>query len=205
MAADRPKKPMTAFLLYLEEYRPSIVEKLRPEAKVRGMISKTAGEQWRNLAAEIKAPYEQKAAAAKAKYNAALKSFKQTGGKVVRKRKADKDAKSKKDKDALKKPSGGGYGVFFFRARAVRRAGTGGRAGLQRALVWPRPPLSPCPSSRLCRPVSSLVAWRLASLPVSLSRRLPISSSEGRVSSLLLLLSVGFSEANSLGSRMVGR
>ena len=113
MAADRPKKPMTAFLLYLEEYRPSIVEKLRPEAKVRGMISKTAGEQWRNLAAEIKAPYEQKAAAAKAEYDAALESFKQTGGKVVRKRKADKDAKPKKDKDALKRPGAGGYGVFY--------------------------------------------------------------------------------------------
>ena len=104
---------MTAFLLYLEEYRPSIVEKLRPEAKVRGMISKTAGEQWRNLAAEIKAPYEQKAAAAKAEYDAALESLKQTGGKVVRKRKGDKDAKPKNDKDALKKQSGGGNGVFL--------------------------------------------------------------------------------------------
>jgi len=113
MAAEQPKKPMTAFFLYLEEHRPSIVEKLGQEAKVRGMISKTAGEQWRNLAAEIKAPYEKKAGAAKDEYDAALKSFKQAGGEVVRKRKADKDAKPKKDKDAPKKPSGGGYGVFL--------------------------------------------------------------------------------------------
>jgi len=113
MAAEQPKKPMTAFFLYLEEHRPSIVEKLGQEAKVRGIIAKTAGEQWRNLAAEIKAPYEKKAAAAKAEYDAALESFKQTGGEVVRKRKADKDAKPKKDKDAPKKPSGGGYGVFL--------------------------------------------------------------------------------------------
>ena len=42
-----------------------------------------------------------------------MESLKQTGGKVVRKRKGDKDAKPKNDKDALKKQSGGGNGVFL--------------------------------------------------------------------------------------------
>merc|ERR1712046_390055 len=43
----------------------------------------------------------------------ALASFKQMGGEMVRKRKADKDAKPKKDKNAPKKPAGGGYGQYM--------------------------------------------------------------------------------------------
>lgn len=113
MAAEQPKKPMTAFFLYTDEQRPIIVKQLGEEAKVRGAVVKTAAAQWRDLPDEKKAPYEKKAAAAKAEYDAALESFKQMGGEVVRKRKADKDAKPKKDKDAPKKPSGGGYGQFL--------------------------------------------------------------------------------------------
>lgn len=113
MAAEQPKKPMTAFFLYTDEQRPIIVKQLGEEAKVKGAIVKTAAAQWKDLPVEKKAPYEKKAAAAKAEYNAALESFKQMGGEVVRKRKADKDAKPKKDKNAPKKPAGGGYGQFM--------------------------------------------------------------------------------------------
>jgi upstream-binding transcription factor len=113
MAAEQPKKPMTAFFLYTNEQRPIIVKQLGEEAKVKGMVVKTAAAQWKNLPDEKKAPYEKKAAAAKAEYDAALESFKKMGGEVVRKRKADKGAKPKKDKDAPKKPAGGGYGQFL--------------------------------------------------------------------------------------------
>jgi len=113
MATEQPKKPMTAFFLYTDEQRPIIVKQLGEEAKVRGMVVKTAAAQWKELPDEKKAPYEKRAAAAKAEYDAALESFKQMGGEVVRKRKADKDAKPKKDKDAPKKPVGGGYGQFM--------------------------------------------------------------------------------------------
>jgi len=113
MAAEQPKKPMTAFFLYTDEQRPIIVKQLGEEAKVRGMVVKTAAAQWRDLPDDKKAPYEKKAAAAKAEYDAALESFKQMGGEVVRKRKAGTDAKPKKDKDAPKKPTGGGYGQFM--------------------------------------------------------------------------------------------
>jgi hypothetical protein len=113
MAGEQPKKPMTAFFLYTDEQRPIIVKQLGEEAKVKGMVVKTAAAQWKNLPDEKKAPYEKKAAAAKAEYDAALESFKKMGGEVVRKRKADKGAKPKKDKNAPKKPTGGGYGQFL--------------------------------------------------------------------------------------------
>lgn len=113
MTAEQPKKPMTAFFLYTDEQRPIIVKQLGEEAKVKGAVVKTAAAQWKDLPDDKKAPYEKKAAAAKAEYDAALESFKQNGGEVVRKRKADKDAKPKKDKDAPKKPAGGGYGQFM--------------------------------------------------------------------------------------------
>merc|ERR1719361_1626992 len=77
------------------------------------MVAKTGSEQWNALSPEAKAPYEEKAAAAKAEYDAALESFKQMGGEVVRKRKADKEIKPKKDKDAPKRPAGGGFGVYL--------------------------------------------------------------------------------------------
>jgi len=113
MAAEQPKKSMTAFFLYVEQQRPAIVKKLGEEAKVKGMVVKTAAAQWKDLAEGAKAPYEAKAATAKAEYDTALENFKQMGGEVVRKRKADKEIKPKKDKDAPKKPAGGGFGVYL--------------------------------------------------------------------------------------------
>lgn len=115
MAAEQPKKPMTAFFLYTEEQRPAITKQLGDEAKVKGAVIKTASEQWKALSEEAKAPYEKKAAEAKAAYDKAVEDFKASGGEIVRKRKAGKDEKVKKDKDkdAPKKPAGGGYGRFL--------------------------------------------------------------------------------------------
>jgi len=89
------------------------VKKLGEEAKAKGVVVKTIAAQWKELTAESKAPYEAKAATAKAEYDAAIESFKQMGGEIVRKRKADKEDKPKKDKDAPKKPAGGGYAIFL--------------------------------------------------------------------------------------------
>merc|ERR1712039_826356 len=76
------------------------------------------GEQWKELSASAKAPYEKKAATLKAEYEKAVEAFKEGGGEIVRKRKGDRDGKPRKDKDAPKKPSGGGYGVYLAENRA---------------------------------------------------------------------------------------
>jgi len=119
MATEQPKKPMTGFFLFLTEKRASIVSELGDQAKVRGMVSKTGGDKWRAFSVAEKAPFEKKAAAAKADYDKAVAKFKASGGEIVRKRKADKNGKKpKKDKNAPKKPAGGGYGVYVAEHRA---------------------------------------------------------------------------------------
>jgi len=119
MASEQPKKPLTAFFKYLEEQRPAILKQLGENSKTKGIVAKTGAEQWRALSAADKSPYEEKAAAARVQYEAAVQSFKATGGEMVRKRKADKDdEKPKKDKDAPKKPAGGGYGQYLAENRS---------------------------------------------------------------------------------------
>jgi len=117
MAAEQPKKPLTAFFLYIEDQRSSVVAQLGEQAKVKGMVIKTCSDQWKALAEDAKAPYEKKAAVAKAAYDKALENFKASGGEIVRKTKKSKDVKPKKDKDAPKKPAGGGYGQYLSQHR----------------------------------------------------------------------------------------
>merc|ERR1719326_2227984 len=119
-----PKKPMTAYFLYLQATRAAIVKQLGDKASERGLVAKTGSQKWNALAPKDKAPYEKEAAALKVEYNKELEKFKAAGG-VVGKRKADK--KAKKDKRAAKKakkesgmpkrPAGGAYGVFLNEVR----------------------------------------------------------------------------------------
>merc|ERR1712194_975665 len=70
---------------------------------------------------DAKTPYEKKAATAKAAYDSAVEKFKASGGEIVRKSKsdkADKGGKAKKDNNAPKKPSGGGYGQYLSQHQA---------------------------------------------------------------------------------------
>lgn len=115
-AAQQPKKAQTAFFRFLDDQRAAIQKKLG--TKKLGDVAKAASEQWKALDQAAKAPYEERAAKEKAEYDAALASFKAAGGEVTkkdRKRKGDdtKRAKKDKDKDAPKKPAGGGYGQFL--------------------------------------------------------------------------------------------
>lgn len=113
MAAEQPKKPMSAYFMYFDEHRAAIAKQLGEKAKQKGILAKTAAEQWRELTEDKKAPYEKRYAEAKIEYDKAVEAFKAGGGEIVRKRKADKNEKPKKDKNAPKKPSGGGYGVYL--------------------------------------------------------------------------------------------
>ena len=66
---------------------------------------KDAGAQWKGLSGDEKKPYDERYAENMEDYQVAKEK--------LRNRNADKDAKPKKDKDAPKKPIGGGYGVFL--------------------------------------------------------------------------------------------
>lgn len=91
---ERPKRPLSAYMLWLNSARPSI--KLEnPDYKVTE-VAKRGGELWRGL--KDKSEWEAKAAAEKQKYIRALQEFEKNGG--------GGDAKGKKRKGK----SGGGKG-----------------------------------------------------------------------------------------------
>merc|ERR1712187_641683 len=66
---DKNGKPLTAFFLYIEEMRPAIVKQLGERAKEKGLVVKTASDQWKGLAASAKAAHESKAAKLKIEYD----------------------------------------------------------------------------------------------------------------------------------------
>jgi len=70
---NAPKKPLTAFFAYSAAMRPVIKEE-QPELSVPEQ-GKALGERWKNETPEVRAKYEEEAANAKVKYEAALKAY----------------------------------------------------------------------------------------------------------------------------------
>jgi len=118
--SEQPKKAKTAYFLWLDEHRAAIQKEIGTSKGSE--VSKAAGEKWKAVSPESKKPFEERAAALKSEYEAALQAFKEEGGEVVRKSKKDKKdkkgRKAKKDPNAPKRPAGGSYGVFLSENRA---------------------------------------------------------------------------------------
>ena len=125
-ALEEPKKPMTAYFLYIQANR----ERVQKELGVKdfGPVTKTLSARWKTLAASEVAKFEKQAADEKAKYAADLATFEAAGGVKGAKRKErkeEKDAKAakraKKEADAAsgkpKKLAGGAYGCYMDRHR----------------------------------------------------------------------------------------
>merc|ERR1712196_473850 len=70
----KPKRAMVAFMFFSIEQRPA-VQKKNPSLGIAD-ISKELGKQWRGMSASQKAPYEEKAAKDKMRYEKEMKSFK---------------------------------------------------------------------------------------------------------------------------------
>ncbi|KPI95662.1 PREDICTED: FACT complex subunit Ssrp1 [Papilio xuthus] len=95
--ANAPKRPVTAFMLWLNENRKKIIED-NPGLKVTE-IAKKGGELWRDL--KDKSEWEEKASKAKEEYNTAMKKYKDSGAADEFKQK--KKAAEKERKAADKK------------------------------------------------------------------------------------------------------
>merc|ERR1711920_1138562 len=78
---NAPKKPQTAYWLWLGENR----EKLLKELGTRDVtaVSKLAGEKWKALDAKLKVPFEKKAKGLKEAYDKALEEYKATKRQVI--------------------------------------------------------------------------------------------------------------------------
>ncbi|XP_055383414.1 high mobility group protein Z-like [Condylostylus longicornis] len=93
---ERPKRPLSAYMLWLNENRESI-KKENPGIKVTE-IAKRGGELWRGM--KDKTEWENKAAKMKDEYTKAIKEYEANGGTDTgaRKRKNKKDKPAKKSK-----------------------------------------------------------------------------------------------------------
>ncbi|XP_059051992.1 FACT complex subunit Ssrp1 [Achroia grisella] len=97
---NAPKRPATAFMLWLNENRKGIVEE-NPGIKVTE-IAKKGGELWREL--KDKSEWEEKASKAKEEYNQAMKKYKESGAADEFKQKKKQAEKEKKAADKKSKP-----------------------------------------------------------------------------------------------------
>ncbi|XP_007043200.2 PREDICTED: high mobility group B protein 7 [Theobroma cacao] len=68
---NAPKRPPTAFFLFMDDFRKSYKE-ANPDAKGVTGVAKEGGEKWKSMSEEEKKPYVDKAAELKAEYEKAL-------------------------------------------------------------------------------------------------------------------------------------
>jgi len=105
--AEKPKRPLSAYMLWLNSARESI-KKENPDFKVTE-IAKKGGELWRGM--KDKSEWEAKAAKMKEEYEKAMKEFERNGGdksssapskkrgKAAEKKKPAKKSKKKDSED----------------------------------------------------------------------------------------------------------
>jgi len=91
---EEPKRPQNPYWIFLSENREAITKEAG--SAVASAVGKLGGEKWKKLSAAQKAPYEKKAAEAKAKFEKDMAAFVAAGG-VAGKRRADK-AEAKREK-----------------------------------------------------------------------------------------------------------
>uniref|UniRef100_A0A7N0USE3 HMG box domain-containing protein n=2 Tax=Kalanchoe fedtschenkoi TaxID=63787 RepID=A0A7N0USE3_KALFE len=72
--SNKPKRPASAFFVFMEEFRKEFKEK-HPENKAVSVVGKAGGEKWKSLTAEEKAPYVAKAEGRKTEYEKAMKIY----------------------------------------------------------------------------------------------------------------------------------
>ncbi|KAB2624019.1 high mobility group B protein 7-like [Pyrus ussuriensis x Pyrus communis] len=70
---NAPKRPLTAFFLFMDDFRKSYKE-ANPDSKGVKMVAKEGGEKWKSMTDEEKKPYVDKAAELKEEYKIALES-----------------------------------------------------------------------------------------------------------------------------------
>ncbi|KAM0946957.1 putative chromatin remodeling & transcriptional activation HMG family [Dioscorea sansibarensis] len=71
---NKPKRPPSAFFVFMEEFRKSYKEK-NPHVNKVAVIGKAGGEKWKSLSTAEKAPYEARAAKLKTEYGKKMDAY----------------------------------------------------------------------------------------------------------------------------------
>merc|ERR1712061_978133 len=121
-AVEEPKKPMSAYFLYVQSNRDSVQKELG--VKDFGPVTWALSERWKTLGAAALAKYEKQASEAKNQYAKDLAAFEAAGGVKGAKRKEKKQEKEEKAAKKVKKeadiasgkpkrPAGGAFGCYM--------------------------------------------------------------------------------------------
>ncbi|XP_031105471.1 HMG1/2-like protein isoform X1 [Ipomoea triloba] len=70
-----PKRPLTAFLLFMSDFRKNYKENF-PDNRSMAIVGKAGGEKWKAMSDSEKAPYVAKASQLKSEYGNAMQEFK---------------------------------------------------------------------------------------------------------------------------------
>ncbi|CAN1174812.1 High mobility group B protein 1 [Linum perenne] len=70
----KPKRPATAFFVFLEEFR-KVYKQEHPNNKAVSAVGKAGGEKWKSMSDAEKAPYESNAANRKSEYEKLIKAY----------------------------------------------------------------------------------------------------------------------------------
>merc|ERR1719232_2255672 len=77
---NRPKKPATAYWIWLAENRPSLQEEVGNNAS---KVTKLGGERWRAMSENDKKSFEARAVVLKAEYSKAMEEYRRNHGAVM--------------------------------------------------------------------------------------------------------------------------
>ena len=100
--ADKPKKPMSAYFLWMNEVGRADVKKKNPDASITD-VSKACGAAWRSIDGGVKSKYEKKSEDAKKAYDKEYKTWLANGGEELLQQ--EKNAKKKASKGKAGKAS----------------------------------------------------------------------------------------------------
>ncbi|XP_043709442.1 HMG1/2-like protein [Telopea speciosissima] len=71
---NKPKRPASAFFVFMEEFRKTFKEK-HPNNKSVSVVGKAGGDKWKSLSDAEKAPYVAKAEKRKVEYNKSMQAY----------------------------------------------------------------------------------------------------------------------------------
>ncbi|XP_071715887.1 high mobility group B protein 2 [Rutidosis leptorrhynchoides] len=97
---NKPKRPPSAFFVFLEEFRKTF-KKENPTVKAVSAVGKAGGEKWKSMSAAEKAPFEAKAAKRKTDYEKLMTAYNKKQESVV-----EEDEESEKSKSEVDEESG---------------------------------------------------------------------------------------------------
>ena len=95
-AEGQPKRPMSAYFLWMNAEGRAMVKEKNPEAPITE-VAKKCGEEWRALDDDTKNKYEKKKEEAKEKFDIDMKAWLESGGEEAMKQ-AKKETQEKKDR-----------------------------------------------------------------------------------------------------------